>query len=535
MAIFAMLLVTLGVLFLLFSLKPAVIICQQDNNVGWKILLVLITCFLLGYLLFIYYLYGINSTSYIENSLAMILFGGSIFVMMVINLSLKSIRDIQSIARQERHNSLHDSLTGLANRKYFLTTISDKIEQSTPFSVFVLDLDGFKQINDMLGHYYADQVLIKTADVIKRQLPEECFFARIGGDQFTLISSAVTDKQIENLMNSIQLALKTPFNINSYNLKISMCSGGSVFPQNSDQIVTLLQQADAAMSTAKKKQAEYIIYNKNLDNDAKQRLEISSRLYNALEENELQVHYQPLIKIKTSRVFHFEALIRWPLAEGGFIPPDKFIPIAEQNNLIRQITSWVLNNICEHLQELKQAGLTACIHINLSARDLQDDHISVQLSELVKQGRILPQELVLEVTETAVMNDMTATKTVLKQLTQQGFLVSLDDFGTGYSSLSILLELPIHQIKIDRTFVASMLSRKNSHSIVQSIILLAHNLDCTVVAEGVETKTLVDELITLKCDYLQGYYYSRPLPLSALIKYCRDTEKMRSASADFSI
>ncbi|WP_019612981.1 putative bifunctional diguanylate cyclase/phosphodiesterase [Psychromonas ossibalaenae] len=535
MAVLAMLLVAAGVSFLLFSLKPAVTICRQDNNAGWKILLMLIICFLFGYLLFLYYLYGIDSTSFIENSLAIILFGGSIFVMMVINLSLKSIRKIQSIARQERHNSLHDSLTGLANRKHFLTAISDKVEQSAPFSVFILDLNGFKQINDMLGHYYADQVLIKAAAVIKRQLPEECFFSRIGGDQFTLISSAVTDENIRNLMTCIHLALKTPFNINSYNLKISMCCGGSVFPENSNQIVTLLQQADNAMSEAKKRQVGYITYNDSLDNDAKYRLEISSRLHNALAENQFQVHYQPLINVKAGRIHHFEALIRWPAAEGGFIPPDKFIPIAEQNNLIRQITICVLNNICDHLQELKQAGLSSCIHINLSTRDLQDDHISVRLAELINQGRILAKELVLEVTETAVMNDISATKTVLMQLSRQGFLISLDDFGTGYSSLSILLELPIHQIKIDRSFVTSMQEKRNSRSIVQSIILLAHNLGCTVVAEGVETKVLVDELTNLKCDYLQGYYYSKPLPVTALIEYCRDTDKMQPVCADFSI
>ncbi|MCG6199856.1 EAL domain-containing protein [Psychromonas antarctica] len=275
------------------------------------------------------------------------------------------------------------------------------------------------------------------------------------------------------------------------------------------------------MSAAKKKQSEYIIYNENLESDAQFHLEISSKLNSALEKNEFEVYYQPLIKIKTSTVYHFEALIRWQVAQGSFIPPDKFIPIAEQNNLIKGITLFVLNEICTHLLVLKQASIDACIHINLSALDLLDDCFSIQLDKLIKENRILPHQLVLEVTETAAMNDMATTKEVLRRLSRQGFLISLDDFGTGYSSLSMLLELPIKQIKIDRSFVNLMQQENNNYSIVKSLIFLAHQLNCSVVAEGVETKELADQLIYLECDYLQGYYYSKPLPIGQLLCYCQ--------------
>ncbi|MFT6985436.1 MAG: diguanylate cyclase (GGDEF)-like protein [Psychromonas sp.] len=517
-------LIIAGVCFLLSSLKPTIFICKQDNNVGWKILLTFIILFIFGYLIFLYFLYAKTSPTFIEKSLSLILFGGGIFVMMVIRLSQKSINKIHNISHQEKYNSLHDSLTGLANRQHFLSVINKKSEQAKPFSVFVLDINRFKQINDMLGHSFADQILIKIASVIQRKLPNDCFIARVGGDQFMLISNAVTDKDISNLMRTIHLTLKSPFSINSYNLKISISIGGALFPKHCTQVPLLLQQADAAMSEAKKKQIEYIIYNENLESDAQSHLEISSKLHCALEKKEFEVHYQPLIKIQTSGLYHFEALIRWPVAEGSFIPPDKFIPIAEQNNLIKWITLFVLNEICTHLQVLKQTSIDACIHLNLSALDLQDDYLSIQLDELIKQSRISPHQLVLEVTETAAMNDMATTKAVLLRLSQQGFLISLDDFGTGYSSLSMLLELPIHQIKIDRSFVTLMQQEKNHYSIVKSLIFLAHQLNCSVVAEGVETKELADQLIYLKCDYLQGYYYSRPLPINQLIGYCQQTE-----------
>lgn len=516
-------LVSIAILLLFLSLKPAFIICRQDNHIGWKILLGLISFFLLSYLYFLNHLFNDSFLDSLGYSLSLILLSGSIFVIMIVNLSLKSIKNIQQVACQEKYNSFHDSLTGLDNRKYFLITLNDKVQQLQPFSLFILDINNFKQVNDMLGYHFADQVLIKIANLIQQQISDKCFLARVEGAQFALISDAISNKDIDELLQKINCALKAPFDVNGYNLRISISCGGTQFPESSTQVTSLLQQADLAMRLAEKKQSKYIIYNKSLDNDAKYRLEISSRLHGALENEEFEVHYQPLIKTKPNQILHFEALIRWPVAEGGFIPPDKFIPIAEQSSLIRKITTLVLLNISNHLILLKQAGFNACIHINLSARDLQDNLISLQLAELVKQGKLSPQQLILEVTETAAMTDMSMTKSVLQQLSNQGFLISLDDFGTGYSSLSMLLELPIHQIKIDRSFIISMQQKKISYSIVQSIIFMAHNLKCSVVAEGVETKELVNELMDLECDFLQGYYYSKALPIDALLEYCQPT------------
>jgi len=524
MPVLALILISVGIFFLIASLKPARTICDQDNHHGWKLLLGLILLFLFAYVFFLFYFLSHQSMGLIEHSIAFILAAGALFVKMVIELCLRSIKRTQKIANQEKHNALHDSLTGIANRKYFIKRLNQKVKISVPFSLFIIDIHRFKQINEMLGHYFADQLLIQVAENIKLQLNKRCFLARIGGDQFTLISNAVTDEEISQLMKRIHDATKLPFNFNEHHLKIEVSCGGTLFPVHGERVSVLLQQADIAMRSAKTLHNDYVIYNESLGNDANLRLKIAGKLSSALENNELAVYYQPMFKKDAKSCHHLEALIRWPQKEGGFIAPDLFIPIAEQNNQIRKVTLFVLDEICKSLRILRQKNLTACIHINLSARDLQDNYFSEALAKLVEQGELVPDELILEVTETAIMKDLSNAKMVLQALSEQGFIVSLDDFGTGYSSLSMLLELPIDQIKVDRSFVMSMQEEEVGYQIVKSIIFMAHNLNCTVVAEGVETQEMVDELTALQCDYLQGYFYSKPLPLNSLLTYCEESK-----------
>jgi len=520
MNILSICLVAFGLIFLSISLKPAVKIYKQERSVGWQLLLLLIIFFLFGYCAFLYYLSTITTVSIVEICLSSILFGGSIFVFMVINFSLRSIEELHRVALQERHNALHDSLTGLPNRLNFMETVSAKAAAAAPFSVFVLDLNDFKQINDVVGHYYGDQLLIKLSKRLSAVLPDDCFFSRVGGDEFILLFDSIEHTAIVELMAIVDKALVQPFNINSYNFNVRISTGGSLFPYHSSEIVTLLQKADTAMYDAKKQKVAYRLYSDTLDDDAKARLAISSKLHLALAENEFQLYYQPLVKLQTTKVHHFEALLRWPQADGSFIPPVKFIPLAEQNGTIRQVSLWVLDTIIQDLVDFAAQDIDACIHINLSALDLQDDGFSTQLAELVREGRLSPTQLVLEVTETAIMADVAKTRDILSQLSRQGFNISLDDFGTGFSSLSILRELPINQIKIDRSFVMAMHNGNTNNAIVRSIVFLAKNLGCSVVAEGVETRAIAEELMLLNCDYLQGYHYSKALPLALLFPYC---------------
>lgn len=520
MKIMSIFLVALGLIFLLSSLNPAIKICKQEPTIGWKLLLLLIIFFIFGYVGFLYYLTGITVVSIVEACLATILFAGSIFVFMVINFSLRTINELHLTAATERYNALHDSLTGLPNRFHFMQTISSKVLEAAPFSVFVLDLNDFKQINDAVGHYYGDQLLIKLSKRLSAVLPESCFFSRVGGDEFVLLFDSIRHADINELMAIIDKGLVKPFNINSYNFNVHISTGISLFPYHSSEIAALLQKADTAMYQSKKQQVPYRLYTDALDDDARTRLAISSKLHLALEQGQFEVYYQPLIKPKITKTHHFEALLRWPQTDGSFIPPNLFIPLAEQNGTIRRVTLWVLDCIAQHLEEFATQHIDACIHINLSARDLQDDGFSIRLAELVRNGRLSPSQLALEVTETAIMADVVKTREVLSQLSLLGFQISLDDFGTGFSSLSILRELPIHQIKIDCSFVMAMHNGNTNNAIVRSIIFLAKNLGCSVVAEGVETQAIAEELMQLKCDYLQGYYYCKPLPLAGVFSYC---------------
>jgi len=514
----APLLVIISIVFLSCSIRPALVICKKESHFGWRILFSLISFFLLAYLFFLVHLWNHNLHNDVEFIVTLILFGGSFFVFMVINLSLKSILQVQKTADEALYNSLHDPLTGLANRKYFLQTLKEQVNQSKPFMLLLLDLKNFKQINDILGHYFADKLLNQVAQIIGDNLQPGYFFSRIGSDQFTLLSSTENTLDADVLVSSITHLLKRPFNVNTYNIQVDICCGGACFPESSNKVESLLQQADMALNAAKAQQCTYMMHNESLDNDAKSTLEISSKLHDALANNEFEVHYQPIMSFSQNDTNHFEALIRWPTKEGGYISPEIFIPIAEQGNLIRKITTLVLNNICQHLREIDPFIPNASIHLNLSVRDLQDDNISKQLASLIDAGKLLPAQLVLEVTETAIMKDIPTIKNTLNILSKQGFMISLDDFGTGYSSLSMLLELPINQIKIDRSFVTPMGTDKINNAIVKSIIFMAHNLDCSVVAEGVETLALVDKLNDLKCDYLQGYYFSKALPVQDLIE-----------------
>ncbi|MFT5806818.1 MAG: diguanylate cyclase (GGDEF)-like protein [Moritella dasanensis] len=319
-----------------------------------------------------------------------------------------------------------------------METVTTKVVAAAPFSVFVLDLNDFKQINDVVGHYYGDQLLIKLSKRLSRALPEGYFFSRVGGDEFVLLFNAIELSEISDLMAIIDKTLVKPFNINSYNFNVRISTGISLFPYHSSTIAPLLQKADTAMYESKKQQVSYRLYNDTLDDDAKARLAISSKLHLALAKNQFQLYYQPLVKLQSTKVHHFEALLRWPQTDGRFIPPDQFIPLAKQNGTIRQITLWVLDTITQDLVDFAAQDVDACIHINLSALDLQDDYFSTRLSALVREGLLSPAQLVLEVTETAIMTDITKTRDILSKLSGLGFCISLDDFGTGFSSMSIL-------------------------------------------------------------------------------------------------
>ena len=512
----SILLTLIGVATLAFSLKPATKICQKDNHIGWRVLCSLIVFFILGYCSVLYYLFQHPTANNLFTAFSVILCGGGFFVFIVINMSLQSIIKIEQVADKERYNALHDNLTNLPNRKYLLQQMRSYAQQNSAFSLLSIDLNNFKQVNDALGHHYGDELLVAVSARIRRVLPETAFFARMGGDEFAIIHPSAKEPDYQNIVSIVHHALQSPFQLVGYAINVYASMGGSLFPFHSKQIDELLKQADMAMYASKNKRLEFTLFCEELNKGANEKLSISSRIEQAIENNEFELHYQAIFD-ENKHIHGAEALIRWPQADGSYIDTETFIKISEQSTLIEKITIWVLDQAIKDLAALKEQGFTGALHINLSAQNLQSPTFFQHVSLLFESQQVPTDQLVFEVTESAMMINLEATQEMMRKLNSMGFEFSIDDFGTGFSSLSLLRELPIKQIKIDRSFISKMASDEINHSIVKSAIYLAKNLHCTTVAEGVESCLVAEHLIALKCDYLQGYLYCDPLPLPRFI------------------
>ncbi len=524
MILLADFLVFLGVVLLVLALRPAIQICQKTHELGWQVLLSLIVAFTLGYTLFFSYLMSIRSVSFVELGISAILFGGSLFVALVVSYSQKSIDQIDDIAKTERYNALHDPLTQLPNRQFCMQQLKKRIERSTPFSVLLFDVNNFKYVNEAMGHQFGDMLLKQICDRLSLVLPKQAFFSRIGGDEFVVILRTGGRQPIEEIYFEISEELSQPFSLGEYSIITSISTGVSIFPEYSTEKDQILKQADVAMYEAKRSGCGLYFYSSHLADKAKEQLTISSQLTSALHNQEFELHYQPIVHTRYNSLYGYEALIRWPQSDGTFISPAVFIPIAEQSQIIRDITDWVVNQVILDMQTFNESGIDASIHLNLSAKDLNSRALFNNLKQLVDSGQINASRLVLEVTESNMLKDLKNTKQVLDSLRDIGFKISLDDFGTGYSSLSLLRELPIDQIKIDRSFVSNMHLNEADYAIVQSSISLAHGLNCTVIAEGVEESELVTLLDTANCDYVQGYINGKALSLQDVVYWTKRHE-----------
>jgi diguanylate cyclase (GGDEF)-like protein len=509
--------VAVGIFLLIFSLKPAYQICRYEKGFGWKTLTALIVVFILGYLIFWADLFLSPSIHLTFPILALILFGGSVFVILTITFSLKTIRQANQLAQDEQRASLHDTLTSLANRKYLLQSLKELVHSRQMFSLLLIDLNNFKQINDGLGHYFGDKFLISVAALLKEATENYGRLYRMGGDEFAIIFPDDNDDKILNLIDSIHHALHAPVQVMTYSMKTSASIGITKFPDNGHEVFNLLKQADLAMYDSKKKHKRYTFYHDQLGSNSYEKLKLSIRLSDALKNNEFDLHYQPIMQGQPKSISSLEVLLRWPQADGSFVSPDSFIPIAEKSALISALTKWVIQRAARDLSELRAHGFYGSLHINLSAKDFQDDEIIEQLRALLDSGQIQPTDFVFEITEGAVFEDIDKAKRVTHEMNALGFSFSIDDFGTGYSSLIILRELPIKQIKIDRSFVIEFHQKEANRTIIYALIRLAKDLHLSVVAEGVETSSVEQALIELGCNYLQGYLYFRPEPLNRLL------------------
>jgi len=426
----------------------------------------------------------------------------------------------QSLANARQINDLefmahHDSLTGLSNRSLFHQLFNQRtINPNYTSALLLLDLDRFKEINDTLGHHTGDELLQKIGPRLKRVFSDQnMLLSRLGGDEFTVLIDDVSDTQaVLKITETLLKSLREPFAVDSMMLEIDASIGIAMYPKDGTDSHALLRSADVAMYEAKSKGGGIQVYDRSVDKHTPERLALIAELNGAIREDQLELHYQPKVNLNSGKVSGFEALVRWQHKEMGLLYPDKFIPLAEMSDSIHHLTQAVLHIALKQQKQWYEAGHHLPVAVNLSARNLIDDRCVNILIDMLKEFETKPGMLELEITETALMQDPETAIKLLNQISELGVKLSIDDFGTGYSSLSYLRRMPINLLKIDREFVKDMLSNEQDSIIVSSTILLAHNLNLNVIAEGVEDKKTMARLNLMGCDLVQGYYISKPKP-----------------------
>jgi len=427
------------------------------------------------------------------------------------------------------HQALHDNLTGLPNRTLLLEEIKNSIQDNrdthiTP-ALFLIDLDRFKEINDTIGHHIGDILLQDAACRLSNIAGGKDVVARLGGDEFGILFHNVEHEILENIAEQILVILRRPFLIDAHQLHISASIGIATYPNHAQNETDMMRYADVAMYVAKKGHSGYSFYSPNDDQNSLDRLSLVSELRDAINNSELQLYYQPKFSLALDRTIEVEALLRWFHPEKGFIPPDLAIDIAEESGLIHPLTEWVLQQALTQVEIWNKSGLKVGVAVNLSVFNLQNPHLITMIHFLLDIKSIESEQLILEVTESAMMENPELAKSVLAGLHNMGIKIAIDDFGTGYSSLAYLKNLPVNELKIDRSFIMNIDNDRSDRAIVKSTIDLAHNLGLTVVAEGVETQEGWDVLAEMKCDLIQGYFLSKPLPASEFEQWFNEIQR----------
>jgi diguanylate cyclase (GGDEF)-like protein len=414
-----------------------------------------------------------------------------------------------------------DDLTGLPNRERFRGRLKDRIAaaQTTggSFAVMLIDLDRFKEINDTLGHHFGDEMLRDLGPRLAEAIGPDGLVARLGGDEFAVLPGEDTDdpEALEAIASRLTACVQQPVLVDEMTLEVGVSIGISRFPRDGDEPHSLLRSADVAMYAAKEAHSNCKLYATALDRHSVRRLNVLSDFRRALDSEEIVVFYQPIMHMDGARVHGAEGLVRWQHPELGLLPPSDFIPIVEQTGLVGPLTRHVLERAVAQCAEWRRAGQELTVSVNLSVRNLLDPDLPSLIGDLLSIYSLTPEALELEITESMLMSDPDRSLVTLTRLNQLGVGLSVDDFGTGYSSLANLRQLPIDELKIDRSFVSPMLSDESDLIIVRSTINLGHDLGLKVVAEGVEDEETLERLAKLGCDLAQGYHFSKPLPAEA--------------------
>ncbi len=431
------------------------------------------------------------------------------------------------------HMAFYDNLTNLPNRILFQDrlrlTIANADRCQHMFAVLFLDIDNFKRINDTFGHVMGDKLLksvaerlsavMRKCDSVTRDVPD--LFARLGGDEFTVLLNVINKlEDAAKVARRITDSISMPFKLEGYEIFITSSIGIAIFPADGEDVDSLLKNADAAMYNAKDRgKNNYQYYKQYMNAAAFERLTLENDLRRALEREELLLYYQPQINADTGAITGMEALIRWRQTDGEIILPSEFIELAEETGMIIPISEWVLKTACKQNKAWQENGFkTIPVSVNMSSRLFQQKDFITTLSRILHESGIRPQDLILEITESTLMQTSETVFTALRELTEMGVRLTIDDFGTGYSSLSYLKRFPIHAIKIDRSFVREIPTDPGDAAIARAIISMAHSLRLKVIAEGVETEEQLDFLRKQRCNEIQGYLFSQPLPPEEISK-----------------
>ncbi|HEV7664134.1 MAG TPA: EAL domain-containing protein [Chloroflexota bacterium] len=421
------------------------------------------------------------------------------------------------------HQALHDLLTGLPNRMLLHTRVQQAIAApdrgDTSVALLIIDLDRFKEINDTYGHHYGDLLLQEIGPRLQNVVDDSATIARLGGDEFAVLLPATDARHAELLARKLLSALEHSFTISDDNVGVDV--GGSIgialSPAHGADSDVLLRRADVAMYLAKRDRSGFAIYAPELDQHTPERLAMVGELRRAIDGDELRLVFQPKVSLRSGEYVGAEALIRWQHPQRGMIPPDQFIPLAEQTGLIKNVSQWVLSAALRQAREWLSMGLNVPIAVNLSMRDLHDAELPETVAGLLRQWHVPPSMLLVEITENGLMADPTRALQVMSGLRELGLRIAIDDFGTGYSSLAYLKRLPVDELKIDRSFIRDLATDTDDLAIVRSTISLGHDLGLSIVAEGVEDAGTLDLLGVLGCDVAQGYFTGRPMSAAALV------------------
>jgi diguanylate cyclase (GGDEF)-like protein len=449
-------------------------------------------------------------------------------------------KDLRRRGALSAHQARHDPLTGLPNRTLLFEAAAEALAHPTnsnrTVSLFLLDLDRFKEVNDTLGHQAGDELLRQAGRRLAGAVRDSDLVARLGGDEFVILTiqdtadaAAATAQRLTDVLQETFVVLDVALEIEA-SIGIAQASGASTDVQQ------LMQHADVAMYQAKASHRAYAFYDAACDHHTPDRLTLLGDLRRALSrEEELFLVYQPKVATDTEQVCGVEALLRWQHPSRGLVPPDQFIPTVETTGLIDELTFYVLRRALQQLQRWYAQGLRFPVAVNISARNLLDPRFPTRLTDLLGYYRVPGELLVLELTETAIMSNPGGAAEALQHLVAHGVRISIDDFGTGYSSMTYLKQLPVSELKIDRSFISAMSSQADDAVLVQSAIDLGHNLGLTVVAEGVEDQAVLQHLRTIGCDQAQGYHISRPVSADDLDAWLAVDRPSTSRAADRSV